>query len=31
LTNHMLVATTEMNTKDEIDLFCDVLKEVSHV
>ena len=30
LENHMLVAVTEMNTKDEIDDFVSVLSEVSH-
>jgi len=28
--NYLLVAVTEMNTKDEIDLFCEVLGEVDH-
>jgi glycine dehydrogenase subunit 1 len=30
LKNHMLIAVTEMNTCEEIDLLCDVLREVSH-
>ena len=30
LKNHMLVAVTEMNTREDIDLLCAVLKEVSH-
>ena len=30
LANHMLVAVTEMNTRDEIDTFIEVLSEVSH-
>jgi glycine dehydrogenase subunit 1 len=30
LKNHMLIAVTEMNSKDDIDLLCDVLSEVSH-
>lgn len=30
LKDHMLVAVTEMNTREEIDLFCDVLQEVAH-
>jgi glycine dehydrogenase subunit 1 len=30
LENHMLIAVTEMNTKDEIDALVDVLAEVSH-
>jgi glycine dehydrogenase subunit 1 len=30
LPNHMLIAVTEMNTKEEIDMLVDVLKEVSH-
>ncbi len=28
--NHLLVAVTEMNTKDEIDMLCEVLAEVDH-
>ena len=28
--NQMLVAVTEMNTRQEIDEFCDVLEEISH-
>jgi glycine dehydrogenase subunit 1 len=28
--NAMLVAVTEMNSRGEIDLLCDVLREVSH-
>jgi glycine dehydrogenase subunit 1 len=28
--NQMLVAVTEMNTRDEIDKLCDALKEISH-
>jgi len=28
--NHMLLAVTEMNTRDEIDALVDVLAEVSH-
>jgi glycine dehydrogenase subunit 1 len=31
LKNHMLLAVTEMNTREDIDLLCAVLKEVSHV
>jgi glycine dehydrogenase subunit 1 len=31
LKNHMLIAVTEMNTKDEIDALVDVLEEVAHV
>ncbi len=31
LENHMLIAITEMNSREEIDLLCDVLMEVSHV
>ena len=30
LSNHMLLAVTEKNTKDEIDYFVDLLKEVSN-
>lgn len=30
LKDHMLVAVTEMNTRDEIDLLVDTLQEVSH-
>jgi glycine dehydrogenase subunit 1 len=30
LKNHMLVAVTEMLSKEEIDIFVDVLKEMSH-
>ena len=30
LKNHMLVAVTEMNTRDQIDLLCEVFQEVSH-
>jgi glycine dehydrogenase subunit 1 len=30
LKDHMLIAVTEMNTKDEIDALVDVLSEVSH-
>jgi glycine dehydrogenase subunit 1 len=30
LKNHVLIAVTEMNTKDEIDALVDVLSEVSH-
>jgi len=30
LKNHMLIAVTEMNTREEIDLLCDALMEVSH-
>ena len=30
LKDRMLVAVTEMNTREEIDLFCDVLQEVAH-
>jgi glycine dehydrogenase subunit 1 len=30
LANHMLLAVTEMNSKEEIDLLVDVLAEVSH-
>lgn len=28
--NHMLIAVTEMNTREEIDALCEVLEEVSH-
>jgi glycine dehydrogenase subunit 1 len=31
LKDHMLIAVTEMNTKDEIDALVDVLEEVTHV
>jgi glycine dehydrogenase subunit 1 len=31
LQNHMLLAVTEMNTKDEIDALVEVLEEVAHV
>ena len=30
LKNHLLVAVTEMNTRDQIDILCDALKEVTH-
>ncbi len=30
LQNHMLIAVTEMNTKEEIDMLAEVLAEVSH-
>lgn len=30
LSSHMLLAVTEMNSKEEIDLLCDVLAEVNH-
>ncbi len=30
LKNHMLIAVTEMNTREEIDLLCDALMEVSY-
>ena len=30
LKDHMLIAVTEMNTKDDIDMLCDVLSEVDH-
>lgn len=30
LVNHMLICTTEMNSKDDIDYLASVLKEVSH-
>jgi glycine dehydrogenase subunit 1 len=30
LQNHMLLAVTEMNSKDEIDMLCEVLAEVAH-
>jgi glycine dehydrogenase subunit 1 len=29
LKDHMLIAVTEMNTREEIDLFCEVLQEVT--
>jgi glycine dehydrogenase subunit 1 len=29
--NHMLVAVTEINTKEDIDMLCEALEEVSHV
>jgi glycine dehydrogenase subunit 1 len=28
--NHLLVAVTEMNTKEEIDMLCEILAEVDH-
>jgi glycine dehydrogenase subunit 1 len=28
--NHLLVAVTEMNSKDEIDMYCEILAEVHH-
>jgi hypothetical protein len=28
LENHMLIAVTEMNTREEIDLFCEVLRRL---
>ena len=28
--NHMLVAVTEMNTKEDIDALCEILQEVNH-
>jgi glycine dehydrogenase subunit 1 len=31
LKNHMLVAVTEMNSKEDIDTFCETLREVAHV
>ena len=31
LKNHMLIAVTEMNSREDIDTFCETLKEVSHV
>ena len=30
LKNHMMIAVTEMNTRDQIDLLCEVFQEVSH-
>jgi glycine dehydrogenase subunit 1 len=30
LTDHMLIAVTEMNSKEDIDLLVDVLAEVSN-
>jgi glycine dehydrogenase subunit 1 len=30
LKNHMLIAVTEMNSKEEIDLLCDALRELPH-
>ena len=30
LSEHMLIAVTEMNSRQEIDLLCQVLKESSH-
>jgi len=30
LADHMLIAVTEMNSKEDIDMFCDVLAEVDH-
>jgi glycine dehydrogenase subunit 1 len=30
LKNHLLVAVTEMNSKEEIDILVEALKEVSH-
>jgi glycine dehydrogenase subunit 1 len=30
LANHMLIALTEMNTKEDIDMLCEVLQEASH-
>ena len=30
LENHMLVAVTEMNSREEINYLCDVLREVSN-
>ena len=30
LTNHMLIAVTEMNSRDEIDTLRDALQEVNH-
>jgi glycine dehydrogenase subunit 1 len=30
LKNHMLIAVTEMNTREEIDMLCEALEEVSH-
>jgi glycine dehydrogenase subunit 1 len=31
LKNHMLIAVTEMNSREEIDFLCEMLEEVSHV
>jgi glycine dehydrogenase subunit 1 len=31
LNNHMLIAVTEKNTKDDIDLLCEILQEVANV
>jgi glycine dehydrogenase subunit 1 len=31
LQDHMLIAVTEMNSREQIEQFCDVLAEVSHV
>jgi glycine dehydrogenase subunit 1 len=30
LKNHLLIAVTEMNTKEEIDTLVDILSEVNH-
>jgi glycine dehydrogenase subunit 1 len=30
LQNHMLIAVTEMNSKEEIDALCDILEEIAH-
>jgi glycine dehydrogenase subunit 1 len=30
LKNHLLIAVTEMNTREDIDLLCDVLEEATH-
>jgi glycine dehydrogenase subunit 1 len=30
LKNHMLLAVTEMNTKEEIDMLCNILEEMKH-
>jgi glycine dehydrogenase subunit 1 len=30
LKNHMLIAVTEMNSKQQIDLLVDILSEVDH-
>jgi len=30
LKNHMLIAVTEMNSKEDIDMLCEVLEEVNH-
>lgn len=30
LRNHLLIAVTEMNTRDQIDILCDTLKEVTN-